>query len=501
MFPGKLLKCWGIFLVSLPLWGAQTFTVAVYNVENLFDADGVALYDDYQPEDYTPNHLITKVTNAAAILAKFRQGNGPDIVLLQEIEVDQTPESRVAEVSRFLADHVTPSLADLRRANPLPSIWQGVPAEVWLAKAMAEAGAAGYTVVVGSDRPTVPRDGTGPAIKCVTMTKFPVRAVRQYPIESARNILEVEVEVDGSPLYVFNLHWKSGASDPQLEPVRLQNAGVLRNRLDELFALDPQADVIIGGDLNAYYNQKARYPEMRRTSINDVLKVQGDELAMATGAADLYNLWFELPAAQRGSDTYRGEWGTLMHLIISRGLYDQTGVQYQDNSFGVGRWIGENADSAGAPLRWSSGGAHGSGYSDHLPIYAHFRMLPSAVPGQWMTLTDPSSGEMPSQPLKVDYATVDLNLATDLAALPKHTEILDGSWTGRLFKVSGTVVTDGELKIRVHGKVFDLYAPQRDVRDLLLAQSISGKTINFYGELGTYRGNWQFVIKDATWMR
>jgi hypothetical protein len=101
----------------------------------------------------------------------------------------------------------------------------------------------------------------------------------------------------------------------------------------------------------------------------------------------------------------------------------------------------------------------------------------------------------------VDYATVDLNLATDLAALPKHTEILDGSWTGRLFKVSGTVVTDGELKIRVHGKVFDLYAPQRDVRDLLLAQSISGKTINFYGELGTYRGNWQFVIKDATWMR
>ena len=70
---------------------------------------------------------------------------------------------------------------------------------------------------------------------------------------------------------------------------------------------------------------------MKTTGLNDVLRSQGNELAVRGPQRDLYNLWFELPAPERGSDTYRGEWGTLMHLIISRGLYDFRGVQYVDN--------------------------------------------------------------------------------------------------------------------------------------------------------------------------
>ena len=496
----KLIKSTAILLTSVGLWGAQSFTVAVYNVENLFDADGVAVYDDYQPESYTSNHVITKAINAASIMAKFRNGAGPDIILFQEIEIDQTPESAVGDIDAFLSDEAALSLQTLRSMNPLPEVWRGAPAEVWLTKALAEAGAKGYTVVVGNDQPTLGDTRSGKAIKCVTLTKFPVTAVRQHEVVSARSILEVEMEIDGARLYVFNNHWKSGAGDNGMEAIRIQNAGVLRQRLDEILADDPQADIIIGGDLNAHYNQSARFNQMPRTGVNDVLKSQGNERAMQSGEADLYNLWFELPSQLRGSDTYRGEWGTLMHLIVSRGLYDQVGVQYQDNSFGLARLIGLNADSAGAPFRWSSGGVNGAGYSDHLPIYAHFRTLPREMPGEWMALKNPSSGEVSGEAWMVDYSGVDLNLATDLSALPKSTDIRDGSWTGRLFKVSGAAITGRTLKVRAHGTVYDIYAPQRAVRDLLMAQSVKGKVFKFYGELGTYQGNWQFVVKDAKWV-
>ncbi len=497
----NLLAGVAIWLSGGALWSAQSFTVAVYNVENLFDADGRAIYDDYQPEGYTARHVITKVRNAASILAKFHNGAGPDIVLLQEIEIDQSPGTKPFDLEGFLATQSGVSLASLAAGAELPEAWRDAPSEAWLLKALDEAGARGYTAVVGSDAPAPwGESNSGPAIKCVTLTKFPVTAVRQYPVQSARNIVEVELAVEGHPLYVFNNHWKSGASDVALEQVRIQNAQVLRQRLDEILSANPLADVIIGGDLNSQYNQKVRYPAMARTAVNDILRAQGDERAMEAGTADLYNLWFELPAPLRGSDTFRGEWGSLMQLIVSRGLYDEVGVQYQDNSFGVARVAGVNADVAGAPLRWSSAGPEGSGFSDHLPIYAHFRTLTTDRPDHWMRLENPSKGEMPTAAWMVDYSRVDTNAAIDLAALPKGTDLRDGSWTGKFFKVKGAAITGRDLKVRVLGKVFDIYAPGRDVRDRLMAQGMESKRFEFYGELGTYRGNWQFVVRDAKWV-
>ena len=86
-------------------------------------------------------------------------------------------------------------------------------------------------------------------------------------------ILETEIEIDGARVYVFNNHWKSGAGTTSMERIRVQNAEVLRDRLDVIFAEDPLADVIIGGDLNSQYNQKLRYPKMPRTGVDDVLRV------------------------------------------------------------------------------------------------------------------------------------------------------------------------------------------------------------------------------------
>jgi len=490
-----------IVLSGLSLRAAVPFTVVVYNAENLHDADGVALYDDYQPGVYTPRHLATKVTNAAAILTQFRSGAGPDIVLLQEMEIDQTP-GPTPSADAFIAAHRGESVADLLAQSPLPADLADLPSELWLLKALADAGAEGYHVVVGSDEPSPPDAESGRVIKCVTLSKFPVLAVHQYATESARNIIETKLDVDGKPLWVFNNHWKSGASDAETEETRAQNAGVLRRRIDEILREDPAADILIGGDLNSQYNQKVRYPQMPRTGLDDVLGVNGGEAGIANGDTRLYNLWWELDSPRRGSDVYRGEWGTLMHLIVSRGLYDQAGVQYQDNSFGVARLTNVNVDYAGVPRRWEGGGANGSGYSDHLPIYAHFRTVDDAMPDRWMALDHPSSGEPDDRVWRVDYAGVDVTAqAVALDALPEGTDLRDGTWNGRLFRVRGSSSVGRDLKVRFGGQTWDVYAPGRDTREALQSQHVRDRRFDFYGELGMYRGNWQFIVQDPSWVR
>ncbi|WP_221031828.1 endonuclease/exonuclease/phosphatase family protein [Actomonas aquatica] len=478
----------------------HSFTIVTYNVENLHDADGVAVYDDFQPELYSHRHVITKVRNVASILSRFRQGEGPDIVLLQEIEIDQTPGAADWDQAAWLEATRGVTLASLAEMATLPEVWRDAPAEAWLLAALREAGMTEYHVYSGADEPSSANADSRRAIKCVTLSKYEATAVRRYAIESARNILETEFTIDGHSLYVFNNHWKSGAGSEQMEVLRIQNATVLKERLDALLAADAGADIVIGGDFNAHYNQKARYPEMPRTSMNDVLQAQGSEKALQAGKARFYNLWFELPPPVRGSDVYRGEWGTLMNMVVSRGLYDWAGVQYQDNSFRVARLPGVNADAALAPRRWDGGGPVGGGYSDHLPIYAHFRTVDANRADMGMPLENPSDETINGDVYRVNYAGVDLNQAVDIDALPDSVDLQDGSWSGKLFLVEGSSIAGRRVKVRVRGQVYDIYAPQREVIDELKAQHASNRRVKFYGELGTYKGSWQFVVQDISWV-
>jgi hypothetical protein len=479
---------------------AREFTVLVYNVENLFDADGVAVYDDYQPPAYTAAKLLTKLHNIAEVLSHVEDGRGPDIILFQEIELDQTPATG-ADYAAVLKKYADVPLTKLLTPPVAPEL-AGLPAEAWLLKALQERGLTGYTVVTGGDEVGKYEDGNSRAIKNVIFTRFPVESVSRLPVPDARNILEVRLNVDGQPLYVFDNHWKSGAGDPAMEAIRVKDARVLRARLDEILGADPHADVIIGGDLNSDYNQKLRHRAMKETGVNDVLGSQGNELAIRGKDRALYNLWFELPETQRGSDVYQGQWGTLMQLIISRGLYDYRGVQYVDNSFAVLRIPGVNADPLGQPIRWSSVGPAGSGFSDHFPVYARFRTVKDDQPDRWLALVHPSDrDETEAHAVKVDYAALAVEkVALTAGKLPSGANLRDGTYTGKIFLVEGKVTDQRPFKVEFLGQSYEVYSPLRDLRNELAQRFHVGDPIRFYGELGSYRGRWQFVIPTAAWL-
>lgn len=475
----------------------ETYTLVVYNVENLFDADGIAVFNDYRSDVYSPRHVFTKIDNMTKLMAKYNDGEGPDILVLSEMESDHSQEEGRNDynIDQFLYKYSRTTL-DSMLGDEFNDEIADLPSELLLLKGFYDRNLRGYDIAVAYDplengRPTHVQ-------KNVIFSRLPIihENTRMHSVLDARPILETWIDVDGYPLIVFANHWKSRASDADIEKIRVQNAQVLRDRLDELRSENNRVDFVLGGDFNSDYNQSYRYQYMENTGVNDVLMSTGNETSVANGHPEkVYNLYHEIPVDQRGSDTFRGYWGTLMQIMISPGLYDYYGVQYVDNSFEVGIWPGKNTyETSGAPNRWSTFG-DGHGYSDHLPLAMQFRVVRDDDTTRVKTLLNPGytdnelwspiavTSRLPNAGEYIDVNTVSGSLRTS--------EYFD-----KLFLVEAQ--TDSRGRITVNGEIYDTYSPVFDTRVRLGERG--DDVVKFYGRLGLFRGNWQFVIESGEYI-
>lgn len=487
-----------LFVVSVSF--GQSYKLVVYNVENLFDADGHAVYNDYSPDQYTPAHVNTKIQNMVRLLARYNNGEGPDVIIFSEVESDHTPleggtsynHAEVLEryqhttLSEMLGEQFNDEIADL-------------PSEILMLKGFEDNGLTGYDLATAYERD----DNHMPVHvqKNLIFSRLPIlhEKTRSHPLRQARPILEVWLDVDGHELALFANHWKSGASNAQMEEIRLQNARVLKDRLDELREEDPHVDFILGGDFNSDYNQSYRYDYMEKTAVNDVLRSVGDERKVKQGDTDaVYNLWYEYDIKGRGSDTFRGYWGTLMQIMISPGLYDFNGVQYIDNSFDVARFPGKNVYSnSGAPNRWYFYG-DGGGYSDHLPISMQFTVVDEDDPSQKITLENPGVNDDEQwEPIPV---SVNLPDRSDVIMpdMYEGEEIRTEEFFNRLFYIEAPITNNTQVVL--NGESYGLYAPPFNVRDRFTDIAGTGEKVRFIGRLNIFRGNWQFVIEDELYL-
>lgn len=501
--PGAHQQAWSVFALALcllPLVGcakpsANEFTVVAYNVENLFDVDGIAIYRDYtqdEPDDpftYSRAKLLTKLQNTAAVLAYFNEGAGPEVILFQELEADFSPETTVEDLDQFLVAYADTTVAAMLGEGWKPE-YAGLPTAAWLLKALSDAGLKGYEVV---SVPAKAQD-VGIAHTNAVFSKFPILASTAHPLEQARDILEVELDVEGHSLFLFDNHWKSGASNPEREPIRVQNATVLRGLIDARLAEDPNADIILGGDFNSHYNHSILYSDIE-TGINDVLGSQGNELAIREqGGADLYNLWYELSPEARYSEVWRGHRGTLMHLLITRGLYDDHGIRYVDGSFDKLLLQGLNADGIGRPLAWTFAGQTGGGASDHFPVYARFA-VGTGEKGAFVELVEPSAGtdaldfEMP-----LNYDSEGAAALKDGAFLAEISDEDLGPYVGKLFRVDASILQLRTLRLDVGGVEWSGYAPDKAVQAALSALD-PDQVHPLVVQLGIWKGKRQFVVE------
>ncbi|SFV63198.1 hypothetical protein MNB_SV-6-578 [hydrothermal vent metagenome] len=330
-----------LLLISLVWLQASEFSVATYNVENLFDEhkDG-GEYDDYIPytHNWTPKMVEIKLNHTAEVICEL----DADIIALQEIEN--------------------------------PSILQR------LQKRLKRVGCP-YRYS------SITREKTKSPIHVALLSRYPIIKEREIRVGYSpydRNILECIVKIDSHNLTIFVNHWKSKSRGGR-ESRRVQYAKALRKRIDRL---PLGREYIIVGDMNSHYDEyRVINPKLNDTNgttgINHILKtIRNGKLIEKNHIATMrkgshYNLWLEYPPYKRWSHSYYGKKGAIDHILLPYTLFDGKGIEYLDNSFAIFRpkflltkegWI--NA------WRFKHHKHLGKGYSDHLPIYARFTTQP-----------------------------------------------------------------------------------------------------------------------------
>jgi len=180
---------------------------------------------------------------------------------------------------------------------------------------------------------------------------FPKEIVEDY---TTRDVLIVKGLLHGKDeVYFFVNHWPSRrgglkASSPKREYVAAQ----VRKKVEEIYAENANANIILMGDFNDEPDNK---------SINEVL-IKGNILD---------NAMTEMDENGEGTYNYRGNWNMIDQFIVSKNVDNKDSnlhilnanilredyLYYKDKKYGK------------TPTRTYGGSRYYGGYSDHLPIY------------------------------------------------------------------------------------------------------------------------------------
>ena len=332
-----------LFLLPLLLF-SKPFKVATYNVENLFDAHYQGTeYKEYIPGTHNWNKRMVdiKLNHTAEVICDL----DADILGLQEIENSNILEHLKKKLSRV---------------------------------------GCGYRYSAITSKKDAP-------IQLALLSRFPIKKQKELQVSylpRVRNILEVEVDVEGESLWIFVNHWKSRAYKG-VESKRMKYAKVLKRRLD---TLPKSKTYIVLGDFNTDYDahfslEKKINDTKGRTGLHHILNVskegyliqEADMLQHLSGYH--YTLWKELALERRWNTKFYGKKGTADHIVLPPALFDKKGIDYVNNSFRVFK-RDYLFTKRGYINRWQykKGKHRGKGYSDHLPLYAYFDTKPY-VPG------------------------------------------------------------------------------------------------------------------------
>jgi len=329
-----------LWLLLLSFVSAKTFTVANYNVQNLFDLKRSGHeYIDYIPYTkalWNQKHYQIKLQHISQVINDIN----PDIIALEEIESDQA-----------LRD-LQSSLKQLKNHYP-------------------------YRAITHRKKTTV---------NCAILSKFPISKISEImvnPQDGIRAILDVSFDINHKKFRIFVNHWKSKRGP---ESKRIPYGKVLSRIVK---SIKKDEDYIIVGDLNSNYNEFKTFKKSQRfnntkgiTAINHHLqtiehqKMNSYKHVKNSHHRLHYNLWMELAYKNRWSYLFRGRNNSLDHIIIPRSLMDHRGIDYLPKSFQ--KFTPSYLIKKRKIFRWKyskrGGTKHhiGKGYSDHLPIFAKF---------------------------------------------------------------------------------------------------------------------------------
>jgi predicted extracellular nuclease len=311
------------------------FRLMFYNVENLFDTENDSLTNDeeFLPDGerhWTPNRYWEKLQHISSVIVALGGWQPPEIIGLAEIENRKVLEdlcfkSSLSNLKYKIIHKESPDLrgidvALLYQANSFKPL--------------------GY--------------------KTLKVT-FP-----NNPGSTTRDILYVNgLTKNKDTLHIFINHWPSRTGGQlESEPNRMQAAKILRLEIDSIFSKNPNAKIVIMGDLNDYPDN---------VSLTDVLRANRNFDKIIQDS--LYNLSSFLEQSKKiGSHKFDGEWGILDQIIVSGALLNKKDKLFtkKENAsiFNADFLLEDDENYSGKTnFRTYIGFKYHGGYSDHLPVF------------------------------------------------------------------------------------------------------------------------------------
>ena len=337
----KKMTLLSIFILTFLMLSGQkkkpVFTIAFYNVENLFDLED---HPETQDGEFTPSSekawdmekYQKKLDDLSAVIQAIDKDDLPEIIGLGEVEnekvLDDLIQTRILKKGEYgIVHYESPDL----RGIDCAFLYRMQDFRVISSRAIPV---------------TFPFDST----------------------ETTRDILYVEGATgENERLHFFVNHWSSRwGGEKESEPKRIYCAVALRKEVDAILNKEPEAKIIIMGDLN---------DEPTNRSVFEVLLANNKR--KNAGERELFNLMYDLHNIDgEGSYNYRGKWNMLDHIIVSRSVISSPGGLHCD--FESGRILKEDfmlylneENQQYIPNRTYGGPEYYGGISDHFPVYVN----------------------------------------------------------------------------------------------------------------------------------
>jgi predicted extracellular nuclease len=301
------------------------YTVAFYNLENLFDIydDPDTLDDDFTPKGtkkWNAKKYSRKVKKIASVISQIgvkETGFPPAIIGLAEVENKEVVEDLIQTESlqKYGYGYVHYDSADERGIEV---------AFLYRKNIFSVEHSQTFTLLIENEF-----------------------GERDY----TRDILLVKGKLQGETVYCIVNHWPSRREgEDKTEYKRIAGADKVHQIIDIIKEETDSAKVLIMGDFNDDPISK---------SIKQHLV---DE--------DLYNPFESLLAKGNGSLNHNGDWHVFDQIIVSKTFLEDSGFIYRnayifDDHF-LKEWKGKRR---GNPFRTYIGKWHQGGFSDHFPVY------------------------------------------------------------------------------------------------------------------------------------
>jgi predicted extracellular nuclease len=177
-----------------------------------------------------------------------------------------------------------------------------------------------------------------------------------------RDVLWVKGKLDGETIHIYVNHWPSrSGGEKRSAPGRNAAAQVCKNHIDSIAKIEPDAKIVIMGDLN---------DDPVNESVAEILGAKGKQTDVQKGG--IYNPWTEMYKKGYGTLAYQDAWGLFDQIMISYPWLnkEQNGMFfYQQHIFKKEYLVENKGRYKGYPMRTWDGNSYRGGYSDHFPTY------------------------------------------------------------------------------------------------------------------------------------